>query len=89
MTICKKGSELVAKYGGEVFIQYTDENLKTWTYTSNEELWLRYKEAGLQAAINTERLHKDGKTCRETDRQQKEAYPTPTKTGSVIAILLL
>ena len=78
-TICRKAQEMTAKCGGgEVIVQYKDENNKTWTYVSTDELWTRYITTGIVPA-SSERMNMHGKAWEPAAAQ--ETYPTPTKTG--------
>ena len=79
-TLCVKAHELVTRCGGEIFLQYIDENNKIWTYCSSDSLWEKYTKSGLQPVANTQRMNAQGKGQNMKSSTQNP-LPTPTKTG--------
>ncbi len=61
---------------GGVILQYTYENIKTFTHASSEELWIKYVTVGI-LPLPSERLNNEGKRWTVGDAH----FPTPTKTG--------
>ena len=55
-TLCVKAHELVSRCGGEIFLQYIDENNVKWTYCSSDELWRKYREEGIRLTSSEYKL---------------------------------
>ena len=74
-TLLVKAKELVTTCGGTIFIQYTDFKGKVMTYTSDDELWKRYRTSGITPP------NQETRWCLGGTSVPTLHYPSPTRKG--------